>query len=145
MLGDSYTMVQDLVAPGDPGSHYHLLDWQTGEMITSLWSQYLLAARESAPYGDAVPAPRRVTTVLERECFPGDRLRRGIRAVSRSRRSFVCEAAVWLADTDALVVTEEIVTVVASRSTGQAIEIPADLWAGIERLEGRSLPLVQRA
>ena len=64
---------------------------------------------------------------------------------SRSRRTFTCEAALWRADDERLVVRIEIVTVTADRRTGQAVAIPAEMWAGIERLEGRAIPMAERA
>jgi acyl-CoA thioesterase FadM len=56
-----------------------------------------------------------------------------------SRRS-----SLWHADDDRIVVTSEIVTVAADRSSGRAVEIPADFWANVERFEGREIPISER-
>jgi acyl-CoA thioesterase FadM len=85
------------------------------------------------------PAPRRVTTLVETESFPGQLLKRGIRTVSRTRRSFTLEAAIWDATDDHLITTTEIVTVCVDRATGKAIEPTERLWSGIERLEGHPI------
>jgi len=145
MHEDEYTIVEDVVAPGEAGAHYHLIDYQTQELISKLWSAYVARANEGIAAGDVVPAPKRITTVLETECFPGEKLQRGIKVVSRTRRSYAMQAGLWHAEDGRMVQTTEIVTVAADRSTGRAVEIPADFWANVERIEGHEIPVTERA
>ncbi len=144
MRADEYTIVEDVIAPGEIGSHYHLLVWQTHQFTELLWSSYLATAHGGFDYGDVQPAPRRVTTLVESECFPGQKLKRGMRTVSRTRRTFTLEGAFWDADDDHLITSTEIVTVCVDRTTAAAIEPPERLWTGIERLEGHSIPVTAR-
>jgi acyl-CoA thioesterase FadM len=144
MREDEYTVVEDVVGPGDPNSDYHLLVWQTQQLTELLWSSYLATANKGNDNGDVVVAPRRVTIMVETESYPGQLLKRGIRTVSRTRRSFTLEAAVWDAKDDHLICTTEIVTVCVDRSSAKAVEPPPALWAGIERLEGRTIAITER-
>jgi acyl-CoA thioesterase FadM len=134
-----FTIVEEIVAPGDPESHYHLVDYQTQELVSTLWSVYLARAREGLAASPVSPAMRRVTYSLDSECAPGDRLRREIRVASRSRRSCTFEARLIHADDGRVVHAAEMVTVFVDPARG-AVEIPADFWAAVERIEGRSIP-----
>jgi acyl-CoA thioesterase FadM len=144
MHEDDYTIVEDVVAPGEAGAHHHLVDFETQELLSKLWSKYVAMAGDGVPAGDVVPAPKRITTVLESECFAGQKLQRGIKAVARTRRTYTLQAALWHADDGRMVVTSEIVTVAADRSTGSAVEIPAGFWENVERIEGREIPITER-
>ena len=125
MHEDEYTVIEDVVAPGEAGDQHHLVDYETQELVSKLWSKYVAMASEGFDAGDVVPAPRRITTVLDTECFAGQSLQRGIKAVARTRRTYTLQAGLWHADDGRMVVTSEIVTVAADRSTGSAVEIPA--------------------
>jgi acyl-CoA thioesterase FadM len=144
MRDDEYTIIEDVIAPGEAGSHYHLVDYETQELISKLWSKYVAMAGEGTAAGNVVPAPKRITTVLESECFAGQALQRGIKAIARTRRTYTLQAALWHADDGRIVVSSEIVTVAADRSTGSAVEIPADVWANVERIEGHEIPITER-
>ncbi len=145
-MSDTFTALDEVVAPGEAGSTYHLLDWQTGSLITPAWSGYLAAVRAAHPLeGGVDTGARRVTTVLSSECFPGDRLRRGIRVLGRSARTFTFEVVLWQADTGVEVVRSEIVMVTVDRKSGTAVQIPAGFWAGVEEREGRSIAPVARS
>lgn len=137
MSEPSYTMVDDVVGPGEPPGH-HLVDYQTHELISKLWSRYLADCRELAGPSEVMQAVRRVTYTLENEAFPGDQLRRGIRMASRSRRSCTFEAALWHADDGRMVEIAEIVTVFIKPGEG-AVAIPDEFWAAVEKLEGRTI------
>ena len=139
MNEDRFTIVEDLVAPGDPDSHYHLVDYQTQEMVSTLWSKYLAMAREGLSPSTVVPAMRRVSYSLDSEATPGQRLQRGIRVASRSRRACTFEAGLWHAEDGRMVHSAEMVTVFVDPAKG-AVEIPEDFWAAVERIEGRSIP-----
>lgn len=138
-----YTLVEDVLAPGEPGSHYHLVDYQTQELVSTLWSKYLAVNRQGLDPAGTQPAMRRVTYSLDSEAVPGDELQRGIKAVSRTRRGFTCEAALWHKADGRFVHRAEIVTVWVEPGTG-AVEIPADFWAKVEETEGREIPVTER-
>jgi len=141
MPDQPFTIVDEVVAPGDPESHYHLVDYQTQELVSTLWSAYLAKAREGLPASSVNPAMRRVSYSLESECQPGQRLKRGIRVASRSRRSCTFEATLSHADDGRVIHSAEMVTVFVDPQRG-SVEIPTDFWAAVEQLEGRSIPVV---
>lgn len=142
MHEDRFTIVEDLVAPGDPDSHHHLVDYQTQELVSKLWSKYLAKAREGLAPSTVVPVMRRVSYSLDSESLPGDQLQRGIRAVSRSRRSCTFEAALWHAGDGRMVHSAELVTVFVDPAQG-AVAVPEDFWAAVETIEGRPIPAAQ--
>jgi acyl-CoA thioesterase FadM len=90
------------------------------------------------------PAMRRVSYSLDSEAFAGQALQRGIKVLTRSRRSCTFAAALWQADTGAMVHSAEMVTVFVEPGQG-SVEIPADFWAAVETMEGRSIPVAERA
>ena len=143
MHEDDYTIIEDIVAPGDEGDHHHLVDYQTQEMVSRLWSQYLVLARKELPPSAAQPALRRVSYVLDNESFAGQKLQRGIKAVGRSRRSCTFHAGLWHADDGRMVHTAEIINVWVDPEKG-AVEVPEDFWAAVERIEGRAIPVTER-
>ena len=121
-----FSIVEDLVARGDPGSNYHLVDYQTQQMVSTLWTKYLAQASaglESTPVG---PVMRRASYSLDNDCMPG-----------------TCDAAVGRADDGKTGHDAEIVTVFVDPARG-SVEIPADFWAAVEKMEGRSIPLAER-
>ena len=143
MHEDRFTIVEDLVAPGDPASNHHLVDYETQALVSKLWSAYIARAREGLARTPAIPAMRRVSYSLDNECLPGQPLQRGIRAASRSRRACTFEAGLWHADDGRMVHLAEMVTVFVDPSQG-AVEIPQDLWASVEKIEGRQIPIAER-
>jgi hypothetical protein len=141
---DSFTIIEDVVAPGDPEHPHHIFDYETQEIVSLLWTKYLAEIRAQCPPTTVVQAMRRVSYTLDNEAFPGDKLQRGIRAVSRSRRTATFSAALWHADDGRIVHQAELVTVFIEPGQG-ATEIPDDFWAAVEKLEGRSIPIAERA
>jgi hypothetical protein len=139
---ERFSIIEDVVAPGEPGSDYHLVDYQTQELVSKLWSTYLARAREGLEPTSVTQAMRRVSYSLDSECKPGQRLRRGIRAVSRSRRACTFEAVLWHADDGRVVHSAELVTVFVDPKLG-SVEIPADFWAAVEGIEGREIATPQ--
>jgi acyl-CoA thioesterase FadM len=109
-------------------------------LLTELWTAYLAQIRSAIPANGVHPVMRRVSYLLENEAFPEQPLRRGIRMLSRSRRSCTFAAAVWHPDDGRMVHVGEMVTVFVDPSIAAAVEIPAELWAEVERFEGRSIP-----
>jgi len=144
MSDQQFAMADEVVAPGEAGSRHHLVDYQTQELVSTLWSAYLAKAREGLAPSSVNPAMRRVSYSLESECMPGERLRRGIRVTSRSRRACTFEAVLSHADDGRVIHAAEMVTVFIDPERG-AVEIPADFWAAVEQLEGRSIPVAERA
>jgi hypothetical protein len=140
MRDEEYAMVEDVVAPGDPGVHAHLLVYQQYELIEWLWSDFFGEAYGGKNYVDVQPAPRKITLLVERESFPGQRLKKGIRIKSRTRRTITVEAALWDADEEYTVLAAEIVTVFANRVTASAVEPDERFVSGLERLTGAPLP-----
>jgi acyl-CoA thioesterase FadM len=142
MPDQRFAIVEEVVAPGEAGSQRHLVDYQTQELVSTLWSAYLARAREGLARSSVYPAMRRVTYSLDSECMPGQKLQRGIRMASRSRRSCTFEAVLSHAD-GRVVHAAEMVTVFVDPEKG-AVEIPADFWAAVEQIEGRSIPVAER-
>jgi hypothetical protein len=143
MHDDEFTMIEDVTGPGEPGTHYHLVDYQTQEMVSTLWSKYLADARTGLAPSAVSPAMRRVSYSLDNEAFGGSKLQRGIKAVSRTRRGCTFQAALWHADDGRMVHQAEIVTVFVEPGKG-AVEIPADFWAAVEKIEGHEIPVTER-
>jgi hypothetical protein len=140
---EEYTKVEDVVTPGAPGGgHTHLLVYQLYEMVEWLWSDFFGDAYGSKDYGDVQPAPRKITLLVERESFPGQKLKKGIRVKSRTRRTITVEAALWDAEEEYTVLAAEIVTVFADRVSASAIEPPERMVTGLERLTGGPLPAI---
>jgi acyl-CoA thioesterase FadM len=141
---DEFTMIEDVVGPGEAGNHAHLIDYQTQELVSRLWSAYLAKNRQGLDMAGPQPAMRRVTYSLDNEAFAGDELQRGIKAISRTRRGFTCEAALWHKADGRMVHRAEIVTVWVAPGQG-AVEIPEDFWANVEKMEGKAIPVTERA
>jgi acyl-CoA thioesterase FadM len=142
MREDEYTMVEDVVWPGD-GDH-HLVDYQTQELVSTLWSKYLAQARADLAPSPVTPALRRVTYGLDNEAFAGQPLQRGIKMIGRSRRSCTFAGALWHAGDGRMVQSGEIVTVFVEPGKG-SVEVPPDFWEAVERIEGRAIPVTERA
>ena len=143
MHEDEFTIIEDVVGPGEPGDHHHLVDYQTEELVSRLWSQYLVLARKELTAGAWSPALKRVSYTLDNEAFAGSKLQRGMRAASRSRRTVTFAGGLWHADDGRMVHSAELVTVFVEPGKG-AVEVPEDFWAAVEKMEGRSIPIAER-
>lgn len=144
MREDEYTIIEDVVGPGEPGDRHHLVDYQTQELVSRLWSKYLARMREEAGPSDVAQAMRRAWYQMDNEAFAGDRLQRGIRMVGRTRRSCTLAVGLWHADTGKMVHQGEIVTVFVHPQQG-SVAIPDAWWAAVERLEGKTFEVGERA
>jgi hypothetical protein len=138
-----FTLIEEITAPGDPNDHHHLVDYQTQEMVSTLWSKYLVEAGSQKITSGAAPAMRRVSYSLDNEAFAGQKLMRGIKAAGRSRRAATFAAALWHPEDGRLIHSAEMVTVFVVPGQG-AVEIPDEFWAGVEALEGREIPIAER-
>ncbi len=144
MHEDDFTIIEDvtwLAVEGEEG--HHLVDYQTQELVSKLWSKYLAQVRADLAPSAVFPAVRRVSYGLDNEAFPGQPLQRGIRMMGRSRRSCSFSGALWHADDGRMVSSGEIVTVFVDPAKG-SVEVPGDFWAAVEKLEGRSIPVTER-
>lgn len=144
MHGSEFTMVEELVAQGEGGGG-HLVDYQTQEIMSRLWTRYLARVRDGLddPF-EAMTVMRRVTQSLESECFPGQKLGVGIKVTGRTNRGFTFDAALWHADSGQLIARSEMVTVTVSPEGTGAVTIPQALWSEVERIEGREIPPTPR-
>lgn len=134
-----YTIIEDVRAAGESSQH-HLIDYQTQQFVTTLWTAYLARVRSAIATSSVHPVLRRASYSLENEAFPGQPLRCGIRMLRRSRRSCTLAAAVWHPADGRMVHIAEMVTVFVDPSLGAAVEVPDEFWREVERLEGRSIP-----
>jgi acyl-CoA thioesterase FadM len=141
---DEYTIIEDVTGdPGPAGGHHHMVDYQTQELLSTLWSKYLAQAREGLAPTGVTPAMRRVSYSLESEAFSGEPLQRGIRMATRSRRSCTFSAGLWHAEDGRMVHSAEMVTVFVEPAQG-SVAVPDDFWAAVEKIEGRSIPVAER-
>jgi acyl-CoA thioesterase FadM len=138
---NDYSLIDDVEPPADthpPGAH--VVDYELQKLLSRGWQRYVAVVREKA--GD-IPAPvvKQITTTFEAECHGGDCLQRGVRAVSRTRRSYVLEEALWQTDSGQVIAKSRVVMTGIDRKTGRAAEIPAAMWSAVEELEGRAIPV----
>jgi acyl-CoA thioesterase FadM len=143
MHDDEFTLIEDVTGPGEPGANHHLVDYQTQELVSTLWSKYLADAGAGLEASAVSPAMRRVSYSLDNEAFGGDELQRGIKAVGRSRRSCTFAAALWHKADGRMIHSSEIITVFVEPGKG-AVEVPDDFWAAVEKIEGREIPITER-
>jgi acyl-CoA thioesterase FadM len=107
--------------------------------------------RERLPDWRALLPDDVVVTVRElhcrylREAFPGDRLVGGCRVVTRTEKAYVFDE-VLVREVDGTTVAQAwVVMLLSTRSGGRAIPIPDAFWTLVERLEGRAIPIDDRA
>ena len=92
-------MIEDVVGPGEVGDTHHLVDYQTQELVSRLWSKYMVKVRESEGPSAVVQAMRSASYSLDAEAVAGDRLQRGIRMKGRTRRTCTMAVGLWHTDT----------------------------------------------
>jgi acyl-CoA thioesterase FadM len=144
MHDEDYSVIDDLTAPTDTQpTGAHVVDYELQKLLSQGWQRYVALVREQA--GD-IPGPvcKQITTTFEAECHGGDAIQRGVRAVSRTRRSYVLEEALWQRDTGRIVATSRVVMTGIDRGTGRAAEIPPEMWAAVEGIEGRTIAATER-
>lgn len=121
----------------------HIVDYELQKLLSQGWQRYVALIREQV--GEIPPAVcKQITTRFESECHAGDHLQRGVRAVSRTRRSYVLEEALWHSQSGEIVATSSVVMTGIDRETGRAAEIPDAMWAAVEAREGRTIPQAER-
>ena len=144
MHDSEYSQVDPVTTPGDTQTAgHHVVDYELQKLLSQGWQRYNARVREGL---DDLPvaAVKEITTTFQAECQGGDQLMRGVRAVSRTRRTWVMEEALWQVETGEVVATSRVVMVGIDRSTGKAAEVPAAMWQAVEALEGREIPISER-
>jgi len=144
MHEDEYSVIDDMTAPTDTQpAGVHVVDYELQKLLSQGWQRYVALVREKA--GD-IPAPacKQITTTFDAECRGGDELQRGVRAVSRTRRSYVLEEALWQRDGGQVVATSRVVMPGIDRTTGRAAEITPEMWSSVEAIEGRTIEMTER-
>jgi acyl-CoA thioesterase FadM len=139
----AFSLIEDVVAPEDtqpPGAH--VVDFEIQKLLSRGWQQYVALVRDAAGDDHGV-AVRKITTSFESECHGGDRLVRGVRALHRTRRSYVLEEALWDATTARLVATSWVVMASVDPETGRAAPIRAALWEAVESFEGHPVETLE--
>ena len=84
-------MIDNVVAPSDTQRDgAHVVDFEIQKLLSLGWQKYVAVVRDMA--GDTNHAVvRHIATSFEGECFGGDQLVRQVRALNRTRRSYVLE------------------------------------------------------
>lgn len=139
-----FPLVDDVIAPADTQPHdAHVVDFEIQRLFSRGWQRYVAIVREAA--GDIPdPAVREITTSFEGECHGGDELQLGVRAIHRTRRSYVLEEALWNTASGQVVARSRVVMTGIDRTTGRAADVPENLWAAVEAFEGRKIDTVER-
>jgi len=138
-----FSMTDDLVAPTETqAAGAHVVDYEIQRLLSLGWQRYVAGVREAADDTQGAVV-RQITTSFEGECHGGDRLVRGVRAVHRTRRTYVLEELLWDAATQRPVAASRVVMASVDPETGRAAPIPDDLWRAIEAFEGRELETVE--
>jgi acyl-CoA thioesterase FadM len=140
--GWPYVFVKELTAPlAAFGGDAHLSAPEITQLFFDGWMSYLTDGTglgRAVFTGESVPSTRELTVQLLREIVTGDRLRLGVRAVSRRRRSFTLDLALRKGADGFDAATCRTVQVCVG--AGGAAEVPSGLWDAVERLEGRLIP-----
>jgi acyl-CoA thioesterase FadM len=71
-------------------------------------------------------------------------LQLGVRAIHRTRRSYVLEEALWNTASGQVVARSRVVMTGIDRTAGRAADVPENLWAAVEAFEGRKIDTVER-
>ena len=143
-MGDSsFSLIDNVVAPSDTQRDGgHVVDFEVQKLLSLGWQKYVAVVREMA--GDTNPAAvRHITTSFEGECHGGDQLVRGVRALHRTRRSYVLEEVLLDLATKRPVASSRVVVASVDPVTGKAAPIPEELWRSIQEFEGRELEAVE--
>jgi acyl-CoA thioesterase FadM len=142
-MAEHFPWVEDVVAPSVGGAG-HIDNLQIAQLLYDAWMHYMVEGlgqdQGELFSGVGRPIVREINVRFDAEVFPGEALRCGVRATSRSRRSLALEQVLWRAVDEQTVAAGRTHLVTIDTATGQAVEIPSELWAAVERAEGRSIP-----
>ena len=142
-----FPLLYEVVAPTDTQpAGAHVVDFEIQKLLSRGWQRYVATVRESARESagdDHYVVVRQITTSFEGECHGGDVLVLGVRALSRTKRSYVLEEALWEGATDRTVATSRVIMANVDPQLGRAAPIPEALWDAIESFEGRTVETVE--
>jgi acyl-CoA thioesterase FadM len=139
-VGDAneYRWVVDLVAPAVDTNHvrHPLILGMFADAVQGYYLDGLGLAFDVVYPAGAMPVFRELTLALAAEIFSGDRLRCGTRTVSRGRRSFVLEQAMWRDGEPPAATCRSVVVTVGP---GGAVAVPDAVATAMDRFEGVAL------
>lgn len=119
--------------------HYnqnHLDAAATAELLLAARSAYLREAVRWPGLGpDFWLVYRHLTIDYLSEAFVGEGLRCGVAAVSRSRRAIILDQLIWEASSERPIASGRVADVAFDVRTRQAVDLPEDLWAAVQRFE----------
>jgi hypothetical protein len=140
MQDGDFPLVESITAPGDSQPDgAHVVDYEVQKMLSLGWQKYVRIVRETAG-GDLPDAvAREITTSFEGECRGGEQLTLGVRAATRTRRSYTLEEHLWNPQTQRTIARSRVGMTGIDRSTGRAAEVPDHVWAAVEGFEGRNV------
>ena len=148
MPGQEPQFVVDVVVP-DQGHGFHVSNMKLDELFFEARNAYIdHLGIDDLWHHDVTPQLKELLIRFESEAMPGQPLRSTVQITSRSRRTFVMEQAISVIEDDGSlrpVATCRSVHVSVSRSQGGAVEVEPELWAAIERVEGREIAIEARA
>ena len=143
MSDETFPWVEEVTAP-EAGAGGHIDNIQIAQLMYDAWMRYLMEGvglpREIFET-QGRPTVREITARFDAEIFPGDELECGVRALSRSRRSFTLRQVLRKKEDGAHVASGTVVLVTIDPSTWTPIEIPPAIWNEIERAEGKEIPV----
>ena len=136
-------MIDNVIAPSDTQRDgAHVVDFEIQKLLSLGWQKYVAVVRDMA--GDTNHAVvRHIATSFEGECFGGDQLVRQVRALNRTRRSYVLEEVLSHQTTERPVASSKVVVASVNPATGKAAPISDELWCAIEEFEGRELRVTE--
>lgn len=137
-----FRRLDDITAPA-AGTSGHIDIVQVTALLFDAWMGYLVPGlgldRESVLRPVGRPIVRSTTVDVEAEIRPGQVLQCGVRAQARRTRSFTLGGL--LAHEGRPVARGQVVLVTVDTTTGRSVEIPQELWAAVERVEGRDIAI----
>ena len=133
-----YRWIADLAAPEVDTNHvrHPLILGMFADAVQGYYLDALALPFAVAYPPDAMPVFKELTLSLTAEIFSGDRLQCGTRTVSRGRRSFVLEQALWRADEPPAATCRSVVVTVGPEG---AVPVPVAVAAAMDRFEGNPL------
>jgi acyl-CoA thioesterase FadM len=133
-----YHWIADLTAPAVDTNHvrHPVILGMFADAVQAYYLDALALPFAVAYPADAMPVFKELTLSLASEIFSGERLQCGTRTVSRGRRSFVLEQAMWRANEPPAATCRSVVVTVGP---GGAVPVPDAVAAAMDRFEGSRL------
>lgn len=139
-LFQGYRWVESVEAPG-AGKSGHDDVVRITDLLFGCWMRYLVPGlgldRARVFRADGRPIVRSINVDVDTAIFPGQGLECGVRALMRRQRSFTLEQL--LVSDRRTVARGHVVVVTIDERSGRSVAIPDDVWAAVERLEGRPI------